>query len=165
MEDDSEIEAHLITSGWELNTKKWISVGRFLFIVCRSVRISQAPFSIDRDILIYVASLVVPHGRSSGMKMKTAFRCDTRVLHDSCGFLSYLIERRFGIPFVVSLRRADVPRFSENTIRSIFLPNHWSVFLWRQARAVIPNSVGIRTLAEKRSPGQSMQIIEMAWIR
>ena len=77
-----------------------------------------------------------------------------------CGFIAYLIEKRFKIPFAVSLRGADVPGFSEKYDTFYVFAKPLVRFLWKRARAVIPNSQGIRALALKTAPKQGMQIIE-----
>ncbi len=77
-----------------------------------------------------------------------------------CGFLAYLLKLFYGLPYVVSLRGSDVPGFSEKFDTFYIFAKPLVKFLWKQAEAVIPNSVGITELAKKTSPNQSMQIIE-----
>lgn len=77
-----------------------------------------------------------------------------------CGFLAYLIKCRWHIPYTVSLRGADVPGFSEKYNTFYFFLKPLVRFLWKEAEAVVPNSPGLRLLAQKTSPKQAMQIIE-----
>jgi len=77
-----------------------------------------------------------------------------------CGFLAYLVRLVHGIPYVVSLRGADVPGFSEKYDTFYVFAKPLIRFLWKHARAVIPNSVGIMELAKKTCTKQSMYIIE-----
>ncbi len=160
--DDSEIEAHLITSGVGTEYEK-VDLGGSVFVHRLPIgkNISKLHSQSIRDILMYTwqawwfsRTFVRDENEKRPFDVTLAF------FTIPCGFLSYLIERRFGIPFVVSLRGADVPGFSEKYDTFYIFAKPLVRFLWRQARAVIPNSVGIRTLAEKTSPGQSMQIIE-----
>lgn len=77
-----------------------------------------------------------------------------------CGFLALLLKKEFQIPYVVSLRGSDVPGYSPKHawlypfIRPVIRP------VWRHASAVVPNSVGLESLAKESSPDQSFTIIE-----
>lgn len=77
-----------------------------------------------------------------------------------CGFLAYFLKLFFGIPYVVSLRGADVPGFSEKYDTFYIFAKPLVRFLWKRAANVIPNSVGITELAKKTDPKQLMEIIE-----
>ena len=77
-----------------------------------------------------------------------------------CGFIAYLVKLFYGIPYVVSLRGADVPGFSEKYDTFYVFARPLVRFLWRRAEMVIPNSVGITELAKRTDPKQEMHIIE-----
>ena len=77
-----------------------------------------------------------------------------------CGVIAYLLQLSFHIPFVVSLRGADVPGFSEKYDTFYIFAKPLVRFLWKRAKRVIPNSIGITALAKKTMPSQEMQIIE-----
>lgn len=77
-----------------------------------------------------------------------------------CGFLAYLVKLTFGMPYVVSLRGADVPGFSEKYDWFYLFAKPLVRFLWRRAAAVIPNSAGLAELARKTDPYQAMQTIQ-----
>lgn len=77
-----------------------------------------------------------------------------------CGFLAYLVKLWYRVPYVVSLRGADVPGFSEKYDTFYLFAKPLVRFLWHRAETVIPNSEGITELAKKTDPKQSMEIIE-----
>lgn len=77
-----------------------------------------------------------------------------------CGFLAYLMKLIYGVPYVVSLRGADVPGFSEKYDTFYRFAKPLVRFLWRNATAVIPNSTGLTKLAQKTDPLQQMRTIE-----
>lgn len=77
-----------------------------------------------------------------------------------CGFIAYFLKLFFGIPYVVSLRGADVPGFSEKYNTFYIFAKPLIRFLWKRAAAVIPNSIGITELAKRTDPKQAMEIIE-----
>jgi glycosyltransferase involved in cell wall biosynthesis len=160
--EDADMEVHLITSGTGKSYER-IDFGGSVFV-------HRLPIGKDgtklhsqsvRDILVYSwrawrfsRALVAQEAKRQPFDITLAF------FTVPCGFLAYLIERQFGIPFVVSLRGADVPGFSEKYNTFYLFAKPLIRFLWRRARAVIPNSLGIRALAHQTSPGQAMTIIE-----
>ncbi|MDO8566266.1 MAG: glycosyltransferase [Candidatus Moranbacteria bacterium] len=77
-----------------------------------------------------------------------------------CGFIAYLVKLFYRIPYVVSLRGADVPGFSEKYDTFYLFAKPLVRFLWKHAEKVIPNSIGIRDLAQKTSAHQPMEVIE-----
>ncbi len=77
-----------------------------------------------------------------------------------CGFLAYLVKLVYGVPYVVSLRGADVPGFSEKYDTFYLFAKPLVRFLWHRAEAVIPNSTGLTGLAQKTDPQQRMQTIQ-----
>lgn len=77
-----------------------------------------------------------------------------------CGFLAYLLKIFYRIPYVISLRGADVPGFSEKYDTFYLFAKPLVRFLWKKAESVIPNSEGIRALALRTDPKQPMTIIE-----
>jgi glycosyltransferase involved in cell wall biosynthesis len=76
-----------------------------------------------------------------------------------CGVLAMCLGKKFGIPYIVSLRGADVPGYSErfSFAYSILTPLIHSV--WRRAFRVIANSQGLKDLALRSLPEQSIGII------
>jgi len=160
--EDPEVEVHLITSGLG-NEYERIDLDGAIFIHRMPIGkdASRLHSQSMRDILTYSwrawrfsRTFIREENKRKSFDATLAF------FTIPCGFLAYLIERRFGIPFVVSLRGADVPGFSEKYDTFYIFAKPFVRFLWRRARAVIPNSIGIRSLAEKTSPGQPMRIIE-----
>lgn len=160
--DDPEIEAHLITSGMG-EVYQQIHLGGSVFVHRMPIGkdASKLHSQSMQDILVYswrawrfARNFIREENKKKPFDTTLAF------FTVPCGFLAYLIERRFGIPFVVSLRGADVPGFSEKYDTFYLFAKPLVRFLWRHAQAVVPNSVGIRELAQRTSPEQSMQIIE-----
>lgn len=160
--DDPEIEAHLITSGMG-ETYQRIHLGGSVFVHRMPIDkdASKLHSQSMQDILVYswrawrfARNFIREENKKKPFDITLAF------FTVPCGFLAYLIERRFSIPFVVSLRGADVPGFSEKYDTFYLFAKPLVRFLWRHAQAVVPNSVGIRELAQRTSPEQSMQIIE-----
>ena len=76
-----------------------------------------------------------------------------------CGFLSLLFKRKYKLPYIVSLRGADVPGYSErfSCLYKILTP--LIKIIWKKSGAVVSNSEGLRDLALKSSPRQPIEII------
>ncbi len=160
--EDADMEAHLITSGTGEQYER-IDLGGSVFV--HRMPIGKDALKLHsqsmRDILWYSwRAWRFSRTFIERENQKQPFDITLAFFTVPCGFLAYLIERRFGIPFVVSLRGADVPGFSEKYDTFYLFAKPLVRFLWRRARAVVPNSVGIRALAHKTSPEQPMQIIE-----
>ena len=76
-----------------------------------------------------------------------------------CGFLAQLAGKKNKIPYVVSLRGADVPGYADrfSALYKIFLPIIKKI--WSGASAVVANSEGLKQLALKSSANQEIKII------
>jgi len=76
-----------------------------------------------------------------------------------CGFLALALGTEFGLPYVVSLRGADVPGYSERFTALYAVLRPVVRLIWRRAARVVSNSVGLRDLAQKTDPGQDIPVI------
>jgi len=76
-----------------------------------------------------------------------------------CGFLSMVYCKWYKIPYIVSLRGADVPGYAErfSLIYKILIPLIKKI--WKNASYVISNSQGLKDLAIKSSSKQNIDII------
>lgn len=77
-----------------------------------------------------------------------------------CGFLALLLKWEFGIPYVVALRGSDVPGYSRQYtwLYPVLRPLIRSI--WSRAVAVVPNSLGLETLARATAPEQVYTVIQ-----
>lgn len=76
-----------------------------------------------------------------------------------CGFLSMVYYRLYNIPYIVSLRGADVPGYAERFTLIYKLLTPLIKKIWKNAYQVISNSGGLKNLALKASPKQEIGII------
>jgi len=73
-----------------------------------------------------------------------------------CGF----VARKLGLPYIVSLRGSDVPGYNPRfALLDTLLFRRMSRGIWRGARAVVANSAGLKSLALKTLPEQSIEVI------
>ncbi|HEX7586652.1 MAG TPA: glycosyltransferase [Patescibacteria group bacterium] len=76
-----------------------------------------------------------------------------------CGFLSLAYYRLYKLPYIVSLRGADVPGYSDRFPLIYALLTPLIRHIWKKADAVISNSQGLKELALKTNAGQEIGII------
>lgn len=77
-----------------------------------------------------------------------------------CGISALLIKYLLDIPYIVSLRGADVPGFVEREIHFYhFIAKPLIKLIWRKAFKVITNSQGLRNLALQTCPEVPIEII------
>lgn len=76
-----------------------------------------------------------------------------------CGFMAMLLRFEYRLPYVVSLRGADVPGYSErfSTMYAALRPIVRCV--WNNAASVVSNSVGLRDLALRTDPNRQIPVI------
>lgn len=75
------------------------------------------------------------------------------------GFTAFLLKWEFGTPYMVSLRGADVPGYSERFSQLYFFLKPLSRLIWSNAAYVVANSEGLRELALKTNPNQEIAVI------
>jgi glycosyltransferase involved in cell wall biosynthesis len=76
-----------------------------------------------------------------------------------CGAMALCLGKKYNLPYIVSLRGADVPGFSERfSLPYVFL-RPLIRLVWRRAKFVVANSEGLKQLAEKTSFKQKIEII------
>ncbi|GMT48499.1 MAG: 1,2-diacylglycerol 3-glucosyltransferase [bacterium] len=77
-----------------------------------------------------------------------------------CGISTLLIKVLYGIPYIVSLRGADVPGFIERQIHFYhFIAKPLIRYIWKKASYVITNSQGLKELALKSSRDIKIEVI------
>lgn len=76
-----------------------------------------------------------------------------------CGFMALLLKWEFGISYIVSLRGADVPGYSERFLVLYHILKPMVKLVWARADSVIANSQGLKTLALSSKPDQEIGVI------
>ncbi len=159
---DPSIEVHLVTAAVG-SALEHVRVGGETYV--HRLSIGKNPERLHsqslRDILVYSVKTVFFLWRFIRLETKKqSFDVTLAFFTVPCGFLAYLVKFVYGIPYVVSLRGADVPGFSEKYDRFYLFAKPLVRFLWHHAAAVVPNSAGLTELARKTDPCQEMQTIE-----
>lgn len=75
------------------------------------------------------------------------------------GLQAFALRRTFHLPYIVSLRGADVPGYSERFSFLYFFIKPLIRMIWSQAARVIANSQGLRELALRTNPRERIDVI------
>lgn len=76
-----------------------------------------------------------------------------------CGYLSLRLKKKFGLPYIVSLRGSDVPGYSERFTFIYSLLTPLIKRIWKDAQFVISNSEGLKALALRSKPEKEIGVI------
>lgn len=76
-----------------------------------------------------------------------------------CGFVSLILKWQHKIPYIISLRGADVPGYSDRFPLIYFLLKPLIKLIWSQSISVVSNSQGLKDLALESKPNQKIEII------
>ncbi len=77
-----------------------------------------------------------------------------------CGISTLVIKALYGIPYIVSLRGADVPGFIERQVHFYhFLARPLIHYIWKKAKYLITNSQGLKDLALKSAGDIKIEVI------
>lgn len=157
-----DVEVHLVTSGMGEECGKEHVGGK---VYVHRLPIGKNPNNIHvqsiRDILVYSwkawrhASRLAREAKREGKP----FDATIAFFGVPCGALALWLKWRHRIPYVVSLRGSDVPGYSEKFDRMYLFLAPLIRLIWRQARAVVPNSRGLAELAAKTAQDQPFTII------
>lgn len=76
-----------------------------------------------------------------------------------CGVVAMVLKKKYKVPYLVSLRGADVPGYSErfSLIYTFLTPLTKKV--WYDAKKVVSNSQGLKELALRSAPEQAISVI------
>lgn len=159
---DPSLEVHLVTAAVG-DVLEHVRIGGETYV--HRLPIGKNPDQLHsqslRDILVYSLKTLFFLWRFIRIESKKQpFDVTLAFFTVPCGFLAYLVKLVYGVPYVVSLRGADVPGFSEKYAIFYRFAQPLIRCLWRQAAAVIPNSTGLTALAKQTDPRQPMRTIE-----
>ncbi len=158
-----DVEVHLVTSGLGAEyTKEHIGGKVWVHRLPIGKNGKNIHSQSQKDLLAYgwkacrFGTRLIKEARRSGKPFENSIA----FFGVPSGVLAIWWKWRFGLPYVVSLRGSDVPGYSEKyggIVYAILTPIIRMV--WRNARAVVPNSRGLAALATETLSEQSFEII------
>jgi L-malate glycosyltransferase len=130
-----------------------------------SIRVHKLPIGKNKNNLHYQSNLNLltysfkAYFFARKLAKKNKYNLSHSFFSVPCGFISLLFKWQYSIPYVVSLRGADVPGYSDRftSIYNLLIPIIRLV--WKSAAAVVSNSQGLKELALKARPDQKIEII------
>jgi len=134
--------------------------------VGKNITIHKLPIGKDNKNLLYQSNKdILKYSFKAYFYSKKLLRKNKYDLTHSffaipCGFLSLVIKKFYKIPYVVSLRGADVPGYNAARFSLMYkFLTPLIKYIWKEAREVIANSEGLRQLALNSNPQQKIGII------
>ncbi len=113
-------------------------------------------FQSQKDLLVYAWKAYI---FSRKLAKNNKYDLSHSFFAVPCGFLSLLFKWRCKISYIVSLRGADVPGYSERFTFVYKILTPLIKVIWSRAGNVVSNSQGLRELALKSKPKQKIEVI------
>ena len=153
----NDIEISLITSGVG---KEYSRETLGENIVIHKLPIGKNPqklhYQSQKELIIYFWKAF---WFSRQLLKKESFDLSHSFFSVPCGLLSWWLKKIKKIPYVVSLRGADVPGYSERFAFIYKILTPIIKLIWQEAHFVVSNSQGLKDLANQSAPKQAIDII------
>jgi glycosyltransferase involved in cell wall biosynthesis len=154
----SDLEVHLVTSSADGACHNF-NVGEKVFV--HSVPIWKNGNELHHQSIVNVL-VYAWRGYCYADKLlkKTKFDAIHAFFGVPCGSMALCLSKKYAMSYIVSLRGADVPGFSERfSLLYVFLQPLIRL-VWRRAKFVVANSEGLKQLAQKTNSEQKIEIIQ-----
>lgn len=153
----ADLEVHLVTSSAD-EEEHHFSVGENVTV--HSIPIGKngknQHHQSQKDLLTYA-------WRGYGFAEKLLEKGNFDVIHAfftvPCGYMAMRLSKRYNVPYIVSLRGADVPGYSERFTMLYSFLRPLTRRIWARASNVVSNSSGLRELALQTNVSQEISII------
>lgn len=152
-----DLEVHLVTSSIDGSAHDECIGGRvFVHSVPIGKNAENLHFQSQENLLMYAWR---GYARADELLLEGGYDAIHAFFTVPCGYMAFRLGKKHGVPYIVSLRGADVPGFSERftLLYSFLKPLIRQV--WRESSRVIAVSLGMQRLAEKTAPAQPMSVI------
>lgn len=152
-----DLETDLITSSADANYH--------LEKIGEQVKIHRLPigkngknlhFQSQKDLLVYAWKAF---RFSRKLIRKNGYALSHSFFTLPCGFLSWHFFKKYKIPYIVSLRGADVPGYSDRFVWIYKILTPLIKLIWDQAAYVVANSQGLKDLALQSKTKKAIEII------
>lgn len=152
-----DMEVHLVTSSVD-ETIHHSTVGGNIFV--HTLPIGKNGKNIhhqsEKDLLTYAWK---GYQFADVLMKKEKFGVVHAFFTVPCGFMAMKLSKKYNVPYIVSLRGADVPGYSERFTLLYNLLRPLTRMIWTRASNIVSNSSGLRTLALKTNQEQEISII------
>ncbi|MBI2439617.1 MAG: glycosyltransferase family 4 protein [Candidatus Moranbacteria bacterium] len=153
----SDMEVHLVTSSCDEYQETSLSKNVKIFFVPIGKKGGNLHHQSLWDILAYAWQ-----GYRFADRLLAQEKYD--VIHAffsvPCGYMAMCLGKKYHVPYLVSLRGADVPGYSERFTFIYFFLRALIRRIWRKAAFVVANSSGLRTLALETNQTQEISVVQ-----
>lgn len=150
---DSSITVDCITSAWG-GVDETVTLAPNITQHRLAVGKRARHFWTQREVLTYLARA---HVKAGELMAENAYDLCHAFFGFPSGLPAWLRQRR--LPYLISLRGSDVPGFNPRFTFQYVLLKPLFRRIWRRARFVVANSVGLRVLAQSFAPERPMEVI------
>lgn len=152
-----DLEVHLVTSSVD-ESAHVVSVGGNVTV--HSIPVGKngknLHFQSSKDLLRYSWR---GFWYANSLLQKERFDVMHAFFSVPCGFMATLLSLRYRVPYIVSLRGADVPGYSERFTWIYVFLRPIIRCIWSRAARVVSNSAGLRALALRTNAKQEIGMI------
>jgi L-malate glycosyltransferase len=153
---DNELEIDLVTSSTDnFKVEKFSDNITIHFLGINKK--NNLHYQSNKDLLLYSWKA---YWYCKKLKKQKDFNLIHAFFGIPCGYIAMKLKRKFDIPYIVSLRGSDVP-FYNNRFYWLdkLLFKRLSRKIWKNAKAVITNSEGLKNLAQQTAKRQKIEVI------
>lgn len=153
-----DVTVDVITSSPGAFEKEQFSPNITIYKLAIGANASTATYGSLKDLIIYSLKTL---WFGVDLMRKNKYTRTHAFFGTPCGFIALLFRIMFGVPYIVSLRGADVPGYKARYAYLDLFIFSWlnRFFIWRYAKKVIANSSALRDLALKTSANQEIEVI------
>lgn len=125
------------------------------------IRVHSRRARADRSNIFEMFHYVILSARASARMLRDEpHNCVISFFALPTGLVAWHLNKKFGIPYVLSLRGGDVPGFLPNNLsRYHALTTPFTRLVWRRAKRIVANSEGLKALAEKTAKKLGKEVI------
>ncbi len=110
-------------------------------------------YQSNKDLLVYTVKAYL---YAKKLKKHNKYELCHAFFGVPCGFIAMLLK----IPYIVSLRGSDVPFYNNRFYwQDKLVLQRLRRLIWRKAKHVVANSIGLKELAKKSAPTQEIEVI------
>lgn len=151
--EQTDLTIDCITSAWG-DVDEEVAMAGNITLHRLAVGKKERHFWTQKEVLTY---LMRAHSKAGELMNNHSYDLCHAFFGFPSGMPAWLRQRR--MPYLVSLRGSDVPGFNPRFALQYVLLKPLFRRIWRQARFVVANSVGLRTLAQGFEPCVPMEVI------
>lgn len=152
-----DLEVHLVTSSVD-NAYHNTVVGEKVFV--HSIPIGKNGNKLHHQSIVNVIAYAWQGYRyADKLLAREKFDAIHAFFGVPCGAMAFCLGKKYNVPYIVSLRGADVPGYSERLAVAYIFLRPLIRMVWKRAAFVVANSEGLKNLALRTNGHQTIRVI------